>query len=77
LDIYYKDNKIDKVKSIKLLGMHTDNDINWKNHVEHVLPKSSAACFLIRKLIHTLNPDILHMVNFAYFHSVLQYGIIF
>jgi len=28
------------------------------------------------KLIHPLNPDILHMVYFAYFHSVLQYGII-
>jgi len=65
LDIYYKDNKTDKVKGIKFLGMHTDNDINCKNHIEQILPKSSAACFLIRNLIHTLNPDILHMVNFA------------
>jgi len=56
--------------------MHVDNHINWKNHVEQILPKSSAACFLIRNLIHTLNPDILQMVNFVYFHSVLQYGII-
>ena len=50
--------------------------MNWKNHVEQVLPKLSAACFSIR-LIHTLNPDTLRMVYFAYFHSVLQFGIIF
>jgi len=77
LDIYYKDNVTDDIKSTKFLGMHIDNHMNWKNHVEQILPKLSAACFSIRDLIHTLNPDILHMVYFAYFHSVLQYGIIF
>jgi len=51
--------------------------MNWKNLVDQILPKLSAACFLLRNLIHTLNPDILRMVYFAYFHSVLQYGIIF
>ena len=76
-DIYYKDNVIDEVKSTVFLGMHTDNHMNWKNHVGQILPKLSAACFLIRKLIHTLNPDVLRTVYFAYFHSVLQYGIIF
>ena len=72
LDIYYKD----KVKSTKYLGMHIDNHTNWENHAEQILPKLSAACLSIRNLIHTLNPDILCMVYFAYFHSVLQYGII-
>ena len=77
LDIYYKDNVIDEVKSIKFLGMCIDSHMIWKNHVEQILPKLSAACFLIRNLIHTLNPDTLRMVYFAYFHLVLQYGIIF
>jgi len=77
LDIYYKDNVIDEVKSIKFLGMHIDTHVIWKNHVEQIPPKLSAACFLIRKLIHTLNLDILCMVYFAYFYLVLQYGIIF
>ena len=69
--------KIDQVKSTKFLGMHTDNYMNWKNHVEQILPKLSAACFSIRSLIHTLNLDSLGMVYFACFHSALQYGIIF
>jgi len=36
LDIYYKDNVIDEVKSTKFLGMHIDNHMNWKNHVEQI-----------------------------------------
>jgi len=45
LDIYYKDNVIDEEKSTKFLGMHINNHMNWKNHVEQILPKLSAACF--------------------------------
>jgi hypothetical protein len=56
--------------------MHIDTHMNWKNHAEQILSKFSAACFLIRNLIHTLSPDILHMDYFASFHSLLQYGII-
>jgi len=77
LDICYRNNVIDEVKSNKFLGMHIDNHMNWKNHVDQIHPKLSAACFSIRNLVHTLNQDILHMVYFANSHSVLQYGIIF
>ena len=57
--------------------MHVDNHMNWgkKKHIEKVLSKLGAACFSVRNLIHTLNMDTLRVVYFAYFHSVLQYGI--
>jgi hypothetical protein len=77
LDTYYKDNLIDEVKSTKFLGMYIDNHMNWKNHIEQIPPKLSVACFSIRTLTYTLNLDNLRMVYFAYFHSVLTYGIIF
>ena len=77
LDIYCKDNVIEEVKSTEFLGMHIKNHMNWKNHVGQILPKLSTACFSIRNLIHSLNPDFLCMVYFAYTHSVFQYGIIF
>jgi len=77
LDIYYKDNVIDEVKTTQFIDMRINNYMNWKNHIGQILPKLSAACFSIRKLIHSLNPDVLHMVYFAYFHSIIQYGIIF
>ena len=77
MDIYYNDKLINEAESSKFLGMHTDSQLNWKYHVEQLLPKLSAACFTIRSLIHILNQDTLHMVYNLYFHSILQYGIIF
>ena len=56
--------------------MHIDKHMNWKDPVEQILPKLSAASFSIRNLIHTLIPRTLRMVYVAYVHSVLQYGIV-
>jgi len=66
LDIYYKDNVTDEVKSTKFLGMHINNHMNWKNHADQIIPKFSAACFSISNLINILNPNILCMVYFVY-----------
>ena len=55
LAIYYKDNVIDEVKSTKFLGIHIDNHTNWKNHIEQILPKLGAACFLIGNYIEICN----------------------
>ena len=43
LDIYYKDKVMDEVKSTKILGMCIDNQINWKTHVEQIIPELNAA----------------------------------
>jgi hypothetical protein len=50
LNIYYKDNVIDEVTSTKFLGIHIDNHMSWKNHVEQILLKLSAEYFWIRHL---------------------------
>ena len=57
--------------------MRVDNHILKKKHVEQIHSKLSASCFSIRSLIHTLNLDTVRIVYFAYFHSVLRYGVIF
>ena len=36
-----------------------------------------AACFAVRRLFHTLNIDVLRVVYFVYFHSIIKHGIIF
>ena len=53
MDIYYKDNVIDEVKSAKFLGMLINNQMNWKNHVGQVLPKSEC-CMLLDKELNSL-----------------------
>ena len=57
--------------------MPIDNHLNWKKCIDHILPKLSTACFTVRGLFHKLSIDVLRVLCFAYFHSVMKYGIIF
>jgi hypothetical protein len=63
--------------NFKFLGLHIDNHLNWRWHIKRILPKLSTAVYTIRKLSHVLNTDVLKIVYFANFHSVIEYGIIF
>ena len=66
-----------ETSTTKFLGLHINNTINWKNHIKEITPKLSSACFAIRSLQQFLNSSILKTIYFAYFHSIMSYGIIF
>ena len=61
----------------KFLGLELDKNVNWKNHIQKILPKLSSACYLIRRMCPSCNIHTLKMIYFAYFHSVMEFGIIF
>jgi hypothetical protein len=63
LDISFTDNVLDEVNSTKFFGIHIDNHMNWKTHIEQISHKLNAACFTIRNVTHTLNADILRTFN--------------
>jgi hypothetical protein len=77
LAVRYADKLIKETTSIRFLGTQINNHLNWKSHIDQVIPKLSAACFAVRRLFHILNTYALWMVYFSYFHSVIKYGIIF
>jgi hypothetical protein len=76
LTIGYKDKYIEEV-STKFLGIHHDNHLNWKDCIDQIIPKLSAACYAVRQLYHFVNQNTLKLIYFAYFHSIVKYGIIF
>jgi hypothetical protein len=39
LHIGYKDKYIEEIINTKLLGLQIDNHLNWKNHIEQMIPK--------------------------------------
>jgi len=39
---------ISKVPDTKFLGVHIENHLNWKCHIDRILPKLSTAGFIIR-----------------------------
>jgi hypothetical protein len=77
LNITYNNNKIYKISNMKFLGLQIDNILSWKNHVDIIVPKSSAACFAIRAVRPFMSQETLKMIHHAYFHSIITYGIVF
>ena len=63
--------------NLKFLGMQIDNHLNWKNHIDQIIPKLSAAYYIVRQMFYICNSDTLRSIYFVCFHSIVSYGIIF
>ena len=77
LQVEYQNNLIKGINSTKFLGIELDTNINWKSHISKLIPKLSSACYIIRKLYSSCSLHTLKLVYYAYFHSVMEYGIAF
>jgi hypothetical protein len=77
LCIGYKEKYIEDMAKTKFLGLHIDNHLNWKNHIDQMIPKLSGACYTVRSMFHMSNITTLKSIYFTYFHSIMKYGIIF
>jgi hypothetical protein len=75
--IGYDNKTTEEVLTTKSLSLQTDNNLNWKKHIEYIIPKLSSACFAMRTVTQLLKADTLKQVYFAYFHSIMSYGVIF
>jgi hypothetical protein len=77
LQLMYHSKLLSAVDSTKFLGLELDNHVNWKSHIKKILPKLSGACYVIRQLYALCDISTLRMIYFAYFHSIMEYGIMF
>jgi hypothetical protein len=77
LRIGYKEKYIEEMVKTKFLGLHIDNHLNWKNRINKMIPKLSGACYAVKLMFHISNITTLKSIYFAYFHSIIKYGIIF
>jgi hypothetical protein len=62
---------------VKFLGTTVDNTLSWKQHIDTITPKLNKACYIIRRSKLYLSHVTLKMVYYAYFHSVMSFGLIF
>jgi hypothetical protein len=74
--IGYDEKYIEESVNIKFLGLQIDNYLNWKNHIDLMIPKLSTACYAIRSVSHVSSTDRIKSIYFASFHSIMIYGII-
>jgi len=77
LSISYQNKHTIKVKKVRFLGLTVDNYLSWTFHIEEIIPKLHKACFAIRSVRPYLSYEVVRMIYFPYFHSVMSYGIIF
>jgi hypothetical protein len=63
--------------NIKFLGWQIDNQLNWKNHTDQMIPQLNGACYNISSVVHISNINTLKLIHNAYVHSVVKYGIFF
>jgi hypothetical protein len=69
-------NEISESCYTKFLGINIVNTLSWKRHIDQLLPKLNTAWYAIRTLKPYLSRETLLMVYYAYFHSILNFGII-
>jgi hypothetical protein len=72
LHIGYKEKYTEEMVKTKFLGLHIDNHLNWKNHIDQMIPKLSGACYAGRYSVSATSP-----IYFVYFRSIIKFGIIF
>ena len=67
---------LEKVKSIKYLGVMLDEKITWNNQIEYLSGKLSRNAGIFSKLRYYLNNKVLLQMYHALFNSHLQYAIL-
>ena len=65
-----------KGKSVKLLGVVIDDNLNWCGHVEYLGKSLPNVIFLLRQLRFVLSTKTLILTYFALFHSRITYAVI-
>jgi len=76
LKLNYQGNYIKSSTNTKFLGLFIDDSLSWKAHIDQMMSKLNTACFVIRTIQAMMSQETLRMVNFAYIHSIMSYGII-
>jgi hypothetical protein len=65
------------MSNIKFLGLHIDETLSWKFHIDQIVTKMSSACYAIRTVKGFMSQETLKMIYFSYVHCIMEYGIIF
>jgi len=51
--------------------------MDWKIHVNKIIPTFRSACYVIRSVYLLFDVSTFKTIYYAFFHSVMEYGIIF
>ena len=76
MNIFINGYQIEKVNTIKYLGLNIDDKLSWSHQVKYLETQLSQASGIISKLRHYVNFDCLKSYYYAKVFSYLQYAIL-
>lgn len=76
MEIILNDNKITLVDSVKFLGIHIDESLNWKKELTAMESSISSACYALRSLRDVVAIEQLKVVYYSLVESKLRYSIV-
>ncbi|CAG9762128.1 unnamed protein product [Ceutorhynchus assimilis] len=77
LNIATENGSVTSQQHLKFLGVYIDNALNWKNHTSSLNKSLSSAIYAIRTAKQNIGREVAMTVYYAYFYSLLQYGVEF
>ena len=77
MEITLNTHTINNVSDLNFLGLIVDGRLNWSEHIKKLENRLSSICFLLRSLREMVDIKIMKMVYYAYFHSIMKYGLEF
>jgi hypothetical protein len=75
--INYDNKQITSISNIKFLGIQINNKINWKYHIEHILPKLSTVCYVMWSVKAYMSLNTSRIIYYSKFNSIINYGLPF
>ena len=69
--------KVATALSLNFLGLTTDTNFTWKQHISELTTRLNKAYYAIRSIKLFMSLGVLRSIYFAYVHSVISYGITF
>lgn len=70
-------NEIKYKEQSKFLGVWLDETLKWFTHIQELSKRLSKMCFALLIVRRIARLDTTRVLYFAYFHSIMKYGIIF
>lgn len=75
-NLFINGSKLLRVEKCKYLGIVIDYRLRWDHHIEFIVSKTKYLTFLFRKMSKVMSTDTLRMIYYAFFHSIVNYGIL-
>lgn len=76
VEIKIKDIYVKRVDCCKYLGIIFDSNVKWDKQIEYLISKTKYLIFVFYKLRKYMDVEMLRTIYYAFFQSVISYGII-